>query len=295
MKKIFVVFLVISFLFFSFPAGASASEDVSIFIQNHKYNFSPSPVIWEGQVLIPMRSFFEEMGANVQWYNDSRIALAYSENIEVSVMHNGESPIINGEEISSLSNPARVIEGNIYVPLRLAAGSMGLHVGWDEDRFAVIMTESDENGTGYFVVDEKTAEREADTMQSFVSTGHFIWPVDGGQITSPYGWRRGRFHAGMDIGASTGTSIFASDGGVVVFEGWDGAYGRSIVIKHGTYYTRYAHNSVNLVKTGDIVTQGQVIGQVGTTGRTTGSHLHFEIRTGGIYGPTINPARYVSR
>ncbi len=294
MKKTYIIALLLIILFPSCIVGA-ASPDVSILLHNQAYSFSPSPVILDGQVMVPMRSFFEVLGANVDWYDDNRIALAYREDTEINLSDNGETPLINGKALSHINNPARVIEGNIYVPLRLAAGSMGLHVGWDEDRFAVIMTESDENGTGYFVVDEKTAEREADTMQSFVSTGHFIWPVDGGQITSPYGWRRGRFHAGMDIGASTGTSIFASDGGVVVFEGWDGAYGRSIVIKHGTYYTRYAHNSVNLVKTGDIVTQGQVIGQVGTTGRTTGSHLHFEIRTGGIYGPTINPARYVSR
>ncbi len=126
-------------------------------------------------------------------------------------------------------------------------------------------------------------------------TGSFIWPVQGGgRMTSGYGWRSGGFHAGIDIATSAGTSILAADSGVVVFEGWDGAYGRSIVIYHGHYYTRYAHNSVNLVSRGEAVSKGQVIARVGSTGRSTGPHLHFEIRTGGIHGPTVNPLNFFS-
>ena len=124
-------------------------------------------------------------------------------------------------------------------------------------------------------------------------TGSFIWPVQGGgRMTSGYGWRSGGFHAGIDIAARTGTSVLAADSGVVVFEGWDGGYGRSIVIYHGHYYTRYAHNSENLVSRGEAVSKGQVIARIGTSGRTTGPHLHFEIRTGGIYGPTVNPLNF---
>ncbi len=126
-------------------------------------------------------------------------------------------------------------------------------------------------------------------------TGTFVWPVQGGgRMTSGYGWRSGGFHAGIDIATSHGTSILAADSGVVVFEGWDGAYGRSIVIYHGHYYTRYAHNSSNLVGKGESVSKGQVIARVGTTGRSTGPHLHFEVRTGGPHGSTINPLNFFS-
>ncbi len=126
-------------------------------------------------------------------------------------------------------------------------------------------------------------------------TGSFLWPVQGGgRITSGYGWRSGGFHAGVDIGARNGTSVLAADSGVVVFEGWDGGYGRSIVIFHGHYYTRYAHNSKNKVTTGQAVNKGQVIASVGMTGRASGYHLHFEVRTGGIYGNTINPLNFFS-
>jgi len=126
-------------------------------------------------------------------------------------------------------------------------------------------------------------------------TGSFIWPVQGGgRISSGYGWRSGGFHAGIDIAAPRGTNILAADSGVVVFEGWDGGYGLSIVIYHGHYYTRYAHNSQNLVTNGQAVNKGQVIGKVGSTGNSSGSHLHFEIRTGSPYGPTINPLNFFS-
>lgn len=126
-------------------------------------------------------------------------------------------------------------------------------------------------------------------------TGSFIWPVDGGgRISSGYGWRSGGFHAGLDIAAPTGTPVLASDSGVVVFSGWDGGYGNAVVIFHGHYYTRYAHNSRNLVKKGQAVNKGQVIAHVGSTGISTGSHLHFEIRTGSMYGSTLNPLNFFS-
>ncbi len=126
-------------------------------------------------------------------------------------------------------------------------------------------------------------------------TGSFIWPVKGGgRISSGYGWRSGGFHAGVDIAAPQGTSVVAADSGVVVFQGWDGGYGLSVVINHGHFYTRYAHNSKNMVETGQAVNKGQTIAAVGSTGQSTGSHLHFEIRSGGIYGSSINPLNYFS-
>lgn len=124
-------------------------------------------------------------------------------------------------------------------------------------------------------------------------TGNFIWPVrGGGRISSGYGWRSGGFHGGIDIAAPQGTPVLAADSGVVVFQGWEGGYGLSVVICHGQFYTRYAHNSKNAVKTGQAVNKGQVIASVGSTGRSTGAHLHFEIRNSGMHGSTINPLNY---
>ena len=139
---------------------------------------------------------------------------------------------------------------------------------------------------------QKVARGTASTP-SPQGTGSFIWPVQGGgRLTSGYGWRSGGFHSGIDICAPRGTNVLAADSGVVVFVGWDGGYGNSVVLHHGTYYTRYAHHSKNLVSHGQSVKQGEVIALIGSTGRSTANHLHFEIRTGGIYGSSHDPLKF---
>lgn len=110
-----------------------------------------------------------------------------------------------------------------------------------------------------------------------------LMPTDG-RLTSKFGNRRDpftrriQFHNGIDIANSSGTKIRASAKGEVIFAGTNGAYGRTIIIDHGYgYKTLYAHNRKLLVSSGDKVEKGQVISQMGSTGRSTGSHLHFEI------------------
>ncbi|BEV36264.1 M23 family metallopeptidase [Synechococcus sp. M16CYN] len=115
----------------------------------------------------------------------------------------------------------------------------------------------------------------------------YLWPTKG-VFTSGFGWRWGRMHKGIDIANNTGTPIFAARDGVVVFAGWSGAYGYLVEIAHGDgASTRYAHNSRILVDKGQIVPQGSRIALMGSTGRSTGPHLHFEIRHPG--GAALNP------
>lgn len=115
-----------------------------------------------------------------------------------------------------------------------------------------------------------------------VATGSFIKPTVG-RLSSPFGPRWGRFHYGIDLANRTGTDVVAADGGVVTRVGMAGSYGNLIIIDHqnGTS-TRYAHLSAFNVKVGDVVAQGQSIGKIGSTGRSTGPHLHFEVRVGGV-------------
>lgn len=121
-------------------------------------------------------------------------------------------------------------------------------------------------------------------------SGRLAWPLRG-SITSRYGSRSGGFHTGMDINGNTGDSIRAAEDGKVTEAGWGGGYGKMVVIDHGGgVLTRYAHCSSLNVKVGDRVTQGEVIARVGSTGRSTGSHLHFEVITG---GKTVNPAKHL--
>jgi murein DD-endopeptidase MepM/ murein hydrolase activator NlpD len=131
------------------------------------------------------------------------------------------------------------------------------------------------------------AQGSVDTVPS--SQG-LIWPVSG-PVTSPFGYRWGRLHAGIDIAAPSGTPIHAAASGTVVLAGWTGGYGNFTCIDHGgALATCYAHQSSYAVSSGAQVSQGQVIGYVGNTGHSFGSHLHFEVR---VNGAPVDPLGYL--
>ncbi|MBI4435760.1 M23 family metallopeptidase [Candidatus Uhrbacteria bacterium] len=115
----------------------------------------------------------------------------------------------------------------------------------------------------------------------------WIWPTDWHTITQYYGWR----HTGVDIDGDYTTSSYAARDGVVIYSGWRSGYGLTVEVDHGDgYVTRYAHHSKNYVAVGDVVSTGQVLAQTGTTGRSTGTHLHFEVIRNGKFQ---NPLDYV--
>ena len=121
-------------------------------------------------------------------------------------------------------------------------------------------------------------------------TGELIWPVHG-PITSPFGQRGGRLHAGIDIGVPTGTSVHAADSGRVVISGWQGGYGNFVCIQHTSRLTTcYGHNSRLGVRKGQAVRKGGVIAKSGSTGNSTGPHVHFETR---VNGRPVNPMRFL--
>lgn len=142
------------------------------------------------------------------------------------------------------------------------------------------------------VLTEPTVEKvEVGTLQTppKKSIGSFIYPVRG-NLSSTFGYRWGAMHKGIDLAAPSGTAIKASDGGTVVFSGWNsGGYGYMVKIDHGNgYQTVYAHNSKNAVSVGQKVAQGEVIAYVGNTGNSTGNHLHFEILQNGVAKNPLN-------
>jgi murein DD-endopeptidase MepM/ murein hydrolase activator NlpD len=107
----------------------------------------------------------------------------------------------------------------------------------------------------------------------------YMWPAQG-VLTSGYGWRWGRLHRGIDIAAPVGTPIVAAASGEVISAGWHSGYGNLIKLEHlDGSVTLYAHNYRNLVSHGQKVNQGEQIAEMGSTGRSTGSHLHFEIHS----------------
>lgn len=122
------------------------------------------------------------------------------------------------------------------------------------------------------------------------SASGLIWPVNG-PVVSGFGMRWGRLHEGIDIAASTGTPIWAAAAGTVIYAGWLGGYGNLVVVDHGNgLATAYAHASAILVAVGQQVSQGETVSLVGSTGNSSGPHLHFEVRVNGI---AVDPLLYL--
>lgn len=142
---------------------------------------------------------------------------------------------------------------------------------------------------------QRQGTRETRTPVSTGSggSGDYFWPVDGGYISAYQG--DGRGHKGIDIAAPYGTPIYAAESGTVieVGSGWNGGYGNCVRISHDDgNVTVYGHQSSIAIEYGDYVVKGQIIGYVGSTGDSTGNHLHFEVRSNGTYS---NPTNYVSQ
>ncbi|HHZ20118.1 MAG TPA: peptidoglycan DD-metalloendopeptidase family protein [Firmicutes bacterium] len=181
-----------------------------------------------------------------------------------------------------------------------------------KDRLAIAVTRR-ERELARIQKDRERLERELDELEKTsreleetirkkqgsgpaLGTGKIQWPLRG-RISSPFGWRRHpvlkkrKYHTGIDIAAPHGLAIRASDHGIVIYSGWNGGYGKMISIDHGNKIsTLYAHCSRLFVEKGDRVTQGQHIANVGSTGLSTGPHLHFEVR---VNGTPDNPMNYL--
>ena len=122
------------------------------------------------------------------------------------------------------------------------------------------------------------------------SAAGFVWPVHG-ILTSTFGWRWGRMHEGIDLAVSSGTPVVAAAAGTVIVAGWLGGYGNLVVIDHGNgIATAYGHNNSIAVSYGQSVAQGQLIAYSGSTGHSTGPHVHFEVR---VNGTPVDPLGYL--
>lgn len=152
------------------------------------------------------------------------------------------------------------------------------------------------------LIQQKVAQAEAraktNSRNSVIirGTGMFAYPTDA-PTSSPFGWRvhpilgYRRFHSGQDFAASYGSTIRAADSGTVIFAGWYGGYGNAAIIDHGNgISTLYGHTSQLYVSEGQTVKRGQAIAAVGSTGLSTGPHLHFEVRKNGT---PVDPMNYL--
>lgn len=191
--------------------------------------------------------------------------------VEDASMYKGESKVLSAGAAGSEQVTAKVTSINGKETAREITGS-------------TVLTQPTEK-----VVSVGTKERP-----SWLPKGYFIWPVNG-HVTSGYGYRSifssYSFHRGIDIAVPYGTRVAAADGGTVIYSGWQGTYGKLVIIDHGNgKQTYYGHNSSLLVNVGDKVYQGQSIAKAGSTGRSTGSHCHFEVH---VNGNLVNPYNYL--
>jgi murein DD-endopeptidase MepM/ murein hydrolase activator NlpD len=141
----------------------------------------------------------------------------------------------------------------------------------------------------------ETSHRRS-TKNMTVGSGNLAYPISA-QITSPFGWRKHpifgirKFHTGVDLAGPNHSAIRAADGGNVLYTGWYGGYGKVVIVSHGKgMATLYAHLCKVATNVGDNVSKGDVIGYEGTTGFSTGPHLHFEVRYNGVPN---NPMNYL--
>lgn len=136
----------------------------------------------------------------------------------------------------------------------------------------------------------KAQEDAGSTGTGQPSAAGFIWPCDG-PVVSGFGMRWGRMHEGIDIGCAFGTPNRAAASGTVIYAGWMGGYGNLVVVDHGNgLSTAYAHASSILVQVGQTVSQGETVSLVGSTGNSSGPHLHFEVRINGV---AVDPLLYL--
>lgn len=181
---------------------------------------------------------------------------------------------VNGEEVSrSLISEKKLIQEKTKV---IAYGT--------KERPVVTVPEKNESSSN---------TNSNNNSSSSNSSGLFIHPLKGaGRVSSTYGPRWGTFHKGIDYAAPAGTPVYASAAGKVIYSGYNsGGYGKLVIIEHSNgYQTYYAHNSSLYVNVGETVSQGERIAGVGSTGDSTGNHLHFEIRRNGT---PVNPANYL--
>lgn len=203
--------------------------------------------------------------------------------------------------ITALEDSPKSVEKNWGVggPYGLSTNSFTTAMG----RGAVNMVERLSNGLGHL---EKQAKIQSISFQelddffknqkSFLSSTPSIWPTRG-WVTSGFGFRKSPFtglrekHEGWDIAARNGSPVRATADGVVLVEGREYGYGNLIEIDHGYgVVTRYGHNSKHLAKVGDRIKRGQVVALVGSTGRSTGPHLHYEVL---LHGVPVNPKNYI--
>ena len=239
-----------------------------------RFSLSPSTIFWgnfnvlfddphslsPGQVL----NILPENGTYYEWNaGDGLNGVAEFYGVDVNTIINWPGNNLVAEELGDLSNPNLSPGTWLFIP----GGSREL-ISWTGARI------TREEPTAAKVFGEGYCGTVTD---GFVGTGNFIWPTVQ-HFRSGYDWSPETNHFGLDLGGALGQPLYAMDNGVIVYAGWnDRGYGYMVVIDHVNWQTLYAHMNAIYVACGASVAQGDIIGEMGTTGKSTGPHLHLEM------------------
>ncbi|KAL3678289.1 hypothetical protein R1sor_021245 [Riccia sorocarpa] len=209
--------------------------------------------------------------------------------------HLRDDAIFEGDVLAVSSGPSRVDPSDLRPGKRRTNRLLfsrqilgGLGVGGPSPR-ALSRSESSKSGLNSQADGRWKKRRKGFQIEE--KWMRFTAPLTEGFVSSPFGWRWGAFHEGVDLAADQGSPILASDKGTVTFAGWSGRYGYLLTIQHdGGFSTRYAHCCSIHAHVGQQVVRGQHVAAVGSTGRSTGPHLHFEVRRN---GEALDPFHWV--
>jgi murein DD-endopeptidase MepM/ murein hydrolase activator NlpD len=272
-----------------FQTKTDSMDSVSEF-KTQKRDEIETYIVQEGDTLGQIAERFGIKVTTILWANNLSFTSTIRPGDSLSILPKDGVlyTVKSGDTLSSIAKKYDVEiedvleENNLSTSQTLAIGKELLLVGGSPQSTTSPTTSSIRSTTS--VAELFTAPT---TTSPSSSNDGWHWPTDWRVITQYYGWR----HTGLDVDGDYSTNSYAARGGVVIYSGWRSGYGLTVEIDHGDgFMTRYAHHASNYVSVGQVVSGGQAIAQTGTTGRSTGTHLHFEI----IYnGKFQNPLDYV--
>ncbi len=251
-------------------------------------------VVESGDTLSTIAEAFGISLDTLLWANDLsvRSVLGLGDELVILPVSGVRHVVKSGDTLSTIANTYSVTQTEILDRNALASANM-LSIG-DEllipgGKIVAAAPVSRSEAISQVLSPTPTAVVSAPVSSGVpaTTTGYMIWPTELSTITQYYGWR----HTGLDIDCGYTHDNFAALDGIVEYSGWRGGYGYTVEVNHGNgMMTRYAHHSSNYVVAGQAVSQGQPIGRCGSTGRSTGTHIHFEVIVNGRFK---NPLEYI--
>ncbi|MCE3236163.1 MAG: family metallopeptidase [Vampirovibrio sp.] len=265
--------LVIAMLFI--PGNAALANIIEPDSQAKQANMVASPAILETREILDRASFIAFEGASAV----QKLQTLSVDNATSEMLKNYMASMIYIPQAMALPTDAEALDEPWMASASGTTNEDGMVVPHLDD--------------GDEPVDAKGMEIDTPATRAAKTFMKLLKPVQNAMITSPFGFRWGRPHQGIDMAAPVGTPIMSAEQGKVVYSGWKQGYGNFVAIDHGHgYTTHYAHCSKVLVHSGQAVKKGQLIAKVGNTGHSTGPHLHFEVVANGIHR---NPAKFLNQ